>query len=254
MMEKKVQEQHERQRQQRRREEQAREQEARRQQQQQQQRTASGSSGENESLFKGEGLKTSLALLGTVAAAAYAVHKAWPMVFGDEESDKEREKEREKKDRVEEATSAGRGGPGNRVAAGEKDRERGRDWGREYGENYRYQRNPPQEHQQRQRNRRGTDADLVIIEEMFRVRPPQPQPPRAERRQQQPPVYDGGGGRREGTSFFADRRSVPANMRPRRYDFLQDDDKLDEFVLYEDQIIRGRSVSNRGGSLGGAGW
>ena len=203
-----------------------------------------GEGEKNESMFKGEGLKTSLAFLGTVAAAAYAVHKAIPMIFGDEESEKDKEKEKKAGETTFGARARERSG-----AAGERERERGRDWGREYNDNYRWQRHPPQaqqqQQQQQQRDRRATDADVLIIEERFRARPP------VERRQP-PPTYDEG--RRGESGMFADRRSVPANMRPRRYEFLQDDDELDEFVLHEDQVMRGQSLSNRGGSLGGPRW
>ncbi|RYO76215.1 hypothetical protein DL766_001029 [Monosporascus sp. MC13-8B] len=47
-------------------------------------RRRSSSAHSSGSLTRGEKLKSSLAFLGTVAAATYLMHKAWPKVFGDE--------------------------------------------------------------------------------------------------------------------------------------------------------------------------
>ncbi|RYP69423.1 hypothetical protein DL769_005277 [Monosporascus sp. CRB-8-3] len=105
-------------------------------QRRQRDRRRSSSAHSSGSLTKGEKLKSSLAFLGTVAAATYLMHKAWPKVFGDEKELK-----------------ALKGKAKEVVGRGDGERDRERDRGRNGG---------------RGRDRDGSVIRDVVVEERFR--------------------------------------------------------------------------------------
>ncbi|RYP93866.1 hypothetical protein DL770_000062 [Monosporascus sp. CRB-9-2] len=157
-----------------------------RQRRQREDRRRSSSAHSSGSLTRGEKLKSSLAFLGTVAAATYLMHKVRPKVLGD---GKELKGLKGKAKEV--------------VARGDGERDRERDRGRNGGRNG-----------GRGRDRDGSVIRDVVVEERFRNGRPE------GRR-----VYDDGRlVLDEGRYDVRGRRSVDGRLGPPRHRRYEDDD------------------------------